>query len=661
MKKACLSILLAITFLTGIPLNAQLLSIREDKVNHADGFPNYGISIFQMLKLCHAAIDRFNREIDEIERRPLEKCDFNNTILALENGLTEVSAKIDPYTILANVHPQSLYRKTASLLIGSKRKMLNRFKISRQLAKVVCSAAERSRDLSGEDLLLKQRYERDYALQNQFSSEEDADRASTLLKRIASLETRFKINIRNWNNDDSVYYISATSAEAGGVPEELIKSSKLNPDGSYELEIADIESFLQKCPVSSLREKLSRNNLRCFPDENVRLLEEAVLLKNELASLLGFSSYSDFALSGMMLKNSRQALDFIDEEIARLSSAAEKDLAVLKKLKAAEENISEDEVVVYWHDFDYYRHKANSENKTEDFREFFPAFPVLEKALSVFGEMFEIRFEKADVLTWHQDVQAYVVKDFSDQILGYLYLDIIAREAKLHAYYSNPLVKAHVSPVAGMRVAPVNLIYCSFSSQKNNLLSHQEYEMLLHELGHSLQQMLYRGKYASLAGNSATPDFSEIPSTLMEHFCWSPQILASVTCHRETQRPMNAGEIKALLNSRKSFKSIFDLQKLAHAKYDLLIHSSNVKNTTELFLQLQRDVIGLPMPEDTTPQTQFIHLMTDGMSSRYWVYPFSTAISRNIFARLTSEGSFNKAELARFRKMYLEYPFVEPR
>jgi peptidyl-dipeptidase Dcp len=109
--------------------------------------------------------------------------------------------------------------------------------------------------------------------------------------------------------------------------------------------------------------------------------------------------------------------------------------------------------------------------------------------------------------------------------LGVLFMDMFARpgEKKGGAWCSSFRSQTYKD---GKRVAPLMIIVGNFTRPMGNepaLLSVDETETMFHEFGHALAGLLKDVHYSGLGG--MTRDFVELPSQIMEHWAFEPQVL----------------------------------------------------------------------------------------------------------------------------------------
>jgi metallopeptidase MepB len=320
----------------------------------------------------------------------------------------------------------------------------------------------------------------------------------------------------------------------------------------------------------------------------------------------------------------RKLLSQFQEQVANIGV-----LEFLKETKILDPN-AKDKTLYLW-DEPYYKRIWLEKNYSVDqqkIAEYFPVWSTIDGMLQIYGEMFGLDFQhvvNADV--WHEDVKLFAVWDKAEpggEFSGYLYVDPHPRLGKyrggkccsvnicclipkpfLRLIYTNLLATAccfELQPSFltrnGDRRYGASALVCNFSK----MLVHGQVITLFHELGHGMHHLLSRAKYAKFHGARFTKDFNEIPSILLENWCWLPAQLKRLSRHCDTGATI-PDDLVNNLQRTKYFVRVLDPLQVALATFDLVVHTPasqmEVKemNPSEIYNKILCKITGLEGPE----------------------------------------------------------------
>jgi metallopeptidase MepB len=238
---------------------------------------------------------------------------------------------------------------------------------------------------------------------------------------------------------------------------------------------------------------------------------------------------------------------------------------------------------------------------------------------------------KADDIYWHEDVKILSFWDDEEEggsFVGYLYLDLHPRLGKYSHAANFSLQPGFLFP-NGSRRYPATALVCNFSKPtptKPSLLKHDEVVTLFHELGHGIHDLAGR-TYSCFHGTSVVRDFVEASSQMLEHWCWTPSQLKSLSKHYLTGEPIPDDLIEKQISVKHVNDALFNLRQLHFGIFDMTVHTPKSRPEAESFeyLPLQstiegmsaifEELFGLQQPLDTV-SFKSIELIPNGQHKR---------------------------------------------
>ncbi|MGH8945372.1 MAG: M3 family metallopeptidase, partial [Acidimicrobiia bacterium] len=404
----------------------------------------------------------------------------------------------------------------------------------------------------------------------------DADtRAEVKAKteRLVELGVRFQQNIDEWED-----WILVTPEELEGLPESFLESLETDEEtGKLKVTIQypHLIPFQENAKRRDLREQLRYKFNTVAVEENRKILEEAISLRQEIAEAFDQPTWAHHRLEERMAKTPDRVVSFYEELEAPLTEKGREELAAVTAL--LEEETGDDTVQVWdWAYYDTQQRKRDYGVDNFEVAKYFPLRQVLEGMFELTSEMFGIEFrEIEDFDTWHPDVQFFTIEDSgSGAELGRFYLDLFPREGKFGHAAEFPLISGRRLE-DGSYQDPVCAMVANFTkptSKAPSLLQHSEVETLFHEFGHVLHQNLGRTEFARFSGTNTERDFVEAPSQIMQHWIWRADVLSRFARHYQTGDPIPEELVEQLVAARKLNKAIWQLRQMQFGWWDQQIH-----------------------------------------------------------------------------------------
>ena len=383
--------------------------------------------------------------------------------------------------------------------------------------------------------------------------------------------------------------------------------------------------------------------------DNNPIIAEILPLRHELARLLGFATFADYALATRMAKSGKQVLGFLDDLAKRCRPAARREFAELEEFAGR--------TLEAW-DLAYFSERLQESRfkvSQEALRPYFPLPKVLSGLFTVTERLYGISVrERPGVAVWHPTVRYYDLADRDGRILAGFYLDPYSRAEKRSGAWMDECVVAKSLPSGN--ALPVAQLVCNFTppvGSAPSLLTHDEVTTLFHEFGHGLHHMLTRVPYPSIAGiNGVAWDAVELPSQFMENFVWRAEVLPLISAHVVSGEPLGTDMLKRLLGTRTFNAALDTLRQIELASFDFELHASfdprlgaQVAQTLE---DVRRRVAVAPAAPFNRMHASFSHIFAGGYAAGYYSYKWAEVLAADAFEAFEQAGVFDPATAARF-------------
>jgi thimet oligopeptidase len=599
------------------------------------------------------AIELAQKNLDEIKNIEDEKRNFENTARALDIALEKFSAISSPVNILQMVTTDDKVREACSEAITQ----LDNFAVDILLDVELYKAFKNYVDINSkkEDLNDEQKYYlvesiKDFERSGLNLPSEELEEVKKLKKQIAKLSLDFSTNIAK---DQSKIEVGCD--ELAGLNEEFISNLKKSDEGKFILG-CDYPTYFevtQNCSVESTRKALYLiMNRRAYP-QNIKILEEIIDLRDDLASKLNFESYAAIDLDPQMAKKPKISEKFLLDLSKKVQNKAKKEITTLKENLPEGVVLTADGKIQPW-DLSYVKNQYKKKSFDIDEREIAKYFPM-EKAVQgifdIYQQFFGLKFKISDVKNaWHEDVQLIEVyqKD-NNELRGYIFLDLYPRKNKFsHACMCDVVscVKYKDSKTGEVVKRPaVIVVIANFpksTKTKPSLLKHDDVVTFFHEFGHAMHGVLGRTQMTSFAGTNTKTDFVEVPSQMLEEWMWDKDILQKISSHYQTGESLSADLIEKKLKLKKIDHGGYFVSRqvtLSLISLDCFKKGKN-KDTDKIIrdLYLKFDV-GIRFEPKTHFQTSFGHL-TD-YAAKYYSYMWSKVFALDLFDYVKKYGLLN--------------------
>ena len=364
-----------------------------------------------------------------------------------------------------------------------------------------------------------------------------------------------------------------------------------------------------------------------------------IRLRQRNAALLGYPTHADYVAEPRMAKTGTVATTFIRDLIASLTDASREEMRDLIDTKKRLRKLDRPAPIGF-HEIAYWSERMRQERYTfdaETVRSYFPLDRVLQGMMSLYEELFSLRFTARDSTAWHPDAQVFAMTDrASGDVFGTFILDLYPRASK----YGH----AAVFPIRLSRHDPVAALVCNFPRSTEthpSFISHDEVETLFHEFGHLIHALVSsRAPYASQNGMAVSLDFVETPSQMLEEWTWHPEVLRRISAHRDTGEPIPDDLIKKMLAARHHMDANYFMAQAVLALYDLRMHGPPIHVTVTAediarwFREMELQYRAIDMPDDAIQAAGWWHLA--GYDAGYYGYLWSKVYALDLFTRFAS-------------------------
>lgn len=452
------------------------------------------------------------------------------------------------------------------------------------------------------------------------------EKRALLLEKQNQLSILIADSLEALNSDDSKMYL--TLDQLKGMTDDFIKElvrNSLDGEEPQTFEIKAIYShiypILEQCTVESTR-KAAERLLENRASSNAPRLGQISRLRHEIAQLLNYDNYAQYALESRMAKNPQTVQAMHDNLISQIQLKADDERAHLVALAGHG-------VPLQSHNIRFLQNLRlqSFQVDKELISHYFPLEHILAATLELYQELFDLKFTKLiGTPTWHPTVEHYDVHGTDGQHWGEFYLDLYPRENK----YKHEAVFQLQNGLLSGRIAKAAMV-CNFSHPPC-LLKHSEFVTLLHEFGHVIHNLLGHTLLAASSGTNVEKDFVEMPSTMMENYCWERRVLQRVTKHHLTGKPMPDTLIDDLIKSRHVNSGLFYLRLAFYGIADQVIHQCPHDPQT-IFTELRPKILGCECPMDTHSLANVWHYF-GGYEACFYGYLWSDIYAADIFQAL---------------------------
>ena len=507
-----------------------------------------------------------------------------------------------------------------------------------------------------------------------------------LSAELGVLSLQFSQNKLKDTNDFILHITEEKDLE--GLPESAVDlarqtAKEKNKEGYvFTLQAPSYTPFLTYSARRELRQQMyMAYNTMCTHDNannNVEIVSKIVNLRREIAQLLGFNTYADYALAQRMAETSEKVYNLLNSLIDAYMPTAKKEVGEVESLFYQENHLNPDELAtddprrfMPW-DFSYYANKLKESKfniNSEMLRPYFELSKVKQGVFGLATRLYGITFRKnPDVPVYHPDVEAYDVLDQDGSYLALFYCDFHPRASKKSGAWMTSFKEQWIDK-DGTHSRPQVSIVMNLSKPtdtKPALLTLGEVETFLHEFGHSLHGIFANTTYRTLSGTNVYWDFVELPSQFMENYSIEKDFLNTFATHYETDAPIPQDLLDRITASRNFNVAYACMRQVSFGLLDMAFYTMKEAFQTDLFAferQAWHRTQVLPQVDGTCMTVQFSHIMAGGYAAGYYSYKWAEVLDADAFSLFKKKGIFDKETARSFRENILsrggtEHPMV---
>ena len=508
-------------------------------------------------------------------------------------------------------------------------------------------------NLSEEQKILLEKKYKGFSRNGANLGKKDKETLREIDKELSKLKLSFGENILAETNRYEL--LITDQSDLDGLPDGAIEAAKQtavekNKKGwLINLDYPSYIPFMTYSKKRALRKELAlafgRKGFQNDALDNQEIVLRIAQLRFKRAKLLGYNTHAHFVLEERMAKTPKNVCDFLEDLLEKALPAAKKEFQELESFAKRTEGINRLEK---W-DSAYYSEKLKQEYYNFDNEQLKPYFKlenVIKGAFKVAHKLFGLNFiETNDIEGYHKDVITYKVVDLEQNLVAIFYTDFFPRKGKRNGAWMTSFKPQFVKD--GIQERPHVSIVCNFTkptATKPSLLTFSEVTTLFHEFGHALHGMLANTTYPSLSGTNVAWDFVELPSQIMENWCYEKEALALFAKHYKTGDciPMNLiDKIKSASTFQQGMQT---LRQLSFGLLDMSWHGmdpsaiTNVKKQEKMaFKQTQL----FPDVKQNCMSTAFSHIFQGGYSSGYYSYKWAEVLDADAFEYFTENNLFD--------------------
>ncbi len=493
-------------------------------------------------------------------------------------------------------------------------------------------------------------------------SEDKKQELRDIDKQLSRLTLKFGENVLAETNAFEMHLTDEN--DLSGLPDgtkeaaKQLAESKEKEGWLFTLDYPSYIPFMTYADNRELRKKLAlAAGAKAFKgdaQDNQENILQIVKSRFKRANLLGYKTHAHFVLEERMAKTPETVENFLNELLEKAKPAAEREFKNLENFAKELDHIDRLEK---W-DGSYYSEKLKQKLFSLDDEKLKPYFKlenVIHGAFTVANKLFDLNFEKIDTIdTYHEDVLTYKVTNNNGDFISIFYADFFPRAGKRNGAWMTSYKPQSIKN--GVNDRPHISIVCNFTKptkSKPSLLTFNEVTTLFHEFGHALHGMLANTTYPSLSGTSVFWDFVELPSQVLENWCYEKEALELFATHYETGEVIPMDLVEKIKESATFHEGMQTLRQISFGLLDMSWHANespeNITSVKAHETEAFKNTTLYPEVLENCMSTSFSHIFQGGYSSGYYSYKWAEVLDADAFEYFKEAGIFNKEVANKFK------------
>ena len=516
-------------------------------------------------------------------------------------------------------------------------------------------------DLSPEQTMLLDKQYKSFARNGANLNKEDKSKLREIDAKLSTLSLKFGENVLAETNAFELHITNEN--DLAGLPESEKEAAKSKDKEGwvFTLDYPSYIPFLTYIDNRELRKKMAiAAGKKGFQDNsfnNEGVVLEIVNLRHQRANLLSYKTHAHFVLEERMAETPENVIAFSNNLLEKAKPAAIKEF---NNLEAYAKKLDGIDQLQKW-DGAYYSEKLKKELfdlDQEILKPYFKLENVIGGVFEIANRLFDLQFEEvSNIDKYHEDVKTFNVTDTKGNFVAVFYADFHPRKGKRNGAWMTSYKSQQIKNNINER--PHVSIVCNFTKPtetKPSLLTFNEVTTLFHEFGHALHGMLANTTYNSLSGTSVSWDFVELPSQVLENWCFEREALELFAKHYETGEVIPMNYVEKIKESASFHEGMQTLRQLSFGLLDMQWHGQDPTEISSVKVFENgafADTKLYPDVAENVMSTAFSHIFQGGYSAGYYSYKWAEVLDADAFEYFLEEGIFNKEVATKFKENVL--------